>query len=660
MTVHYARRAAAALAMLGLFATAPPAHAQVTLDTAAEKAAYEARTPERAPAARLAAPPLTNDVGSVLVPRDGSFSIVQFDGPGGSGDANPADPDQRNDDDVTNAIPLGFSFDFYGTTYDEVYINNNGNVTFGGPLTTFTPFAFPSGTPIVAPFFADVDTRNPASGLVYVKSEPGRFTVLWEEVGYFNRQADERNTFQVVLTDGADPLVGAGNNVCLSYGDMNWTTGGASGGTNGFGGTAAIAGANAGDDASFFTVGRFDQAGDAYDGPAGAPDGVDYLDDRDVCFSTSDSETNVPPIAQGISDGDVVEIPYDPATRLIAGTIEFSFLSPEADQTTTISSFDFDSGDLIDDDDDVDADVRLTTTDGNPATGEIEVVLGPAISVDGGDAFDVTLEACDDGPDGGECTTVTITIRLDVFPTRDCEPGEWYMFPFTVTDGQEEVTVYASGPGSLDLSGCTFVAFDAFSEQVTLAVDVNQTLSAFEDRLLLKGGVDFPDGSLPDGPGAVAFIQGDVAVGDPVTSVAGRVAHAVVYFNNDEYFGVFPAGSPLDGSVRGARRAGGAGDLAAQLAAVRGSEAAEGPAFAVGPNPVRGAGTVAFRLEAEAEVRVAVYDVLGREVAVLADGTYAAGRHQATLDAGALPAGAYVVRLVAGGEAHAARVTVVR
>ena len=381
---------------------------------------------------------------------------------------------------------------------------------------------------------------------------------------------------------------------------------------------------------------------------------------RTVSLTSEATTTNLPPVPQGIADGDVIEIPYDPATRTINGTIEFSFISPEAGQTTTISSFDFDSGDLLDEDDDVDADVRLTTTDGNPATGEIEVVLSPAVSVFGGDEFDVTLEACDDGPDDGECTTVTITIRLDVFPTRDCEPGEWYMFPFNVIDGQERVMVYASGPGPLDLSGCTFVAFNASSEEVTLAVDITQTLSPFEDRLLLEGGVDFPDGSLPDGPGAVAFIQGDVAVGDPVTSVLGRVAHAVVYFNNDEYFGVFPSGSPLDGNVRGGRRAGGAASLADALAAVRAGAGEEGPALAVGPNPTRGAGTVAFRLDAEADVRLAVYDMLGREVAVLADGTYSAGPHRAAFDAAAFPAGAYVVRLVAGGAAHTARVTVVR
>jgi hypothetical protein len=40
-------------------------------------------------------------------------------------------------------------------------VNNNGNVTFNGPLGGFTPAAFPASShPMIAPFWGDVDTRN--------------------------------------------------------------------------------------------------------------------------------------------------------------------------------------------------------------------------------------------------------------------------------------------------------------------------------------------------------------------------------------------------------------------------------------------------------------------------------------------------------------------
>jgi hypothetical protein len=80
----------------------------------------------------------------------------------------------------------------------------------------------------------------------------------------------------------------------------------------------------------------------------------------------------------------------------------------------------------------------------------------------------------------------------------------------------------------------------------------------------------------------------------------------------------------------------------------------------VGPNPVRTGAEVAFTLAAPSAVRLAVYDVLGREVAVLVEGERTAGRHPARFDASGLAPGAYVLRLTAGGEGLARILTVVR
>ncbi len=78
------------------------------------------------------------------------------------------------------------------------------------------------------------------------------------------------------------------------------------------------------------------------------------------------------------------------------------------------------------------------------------------------------------------------------------------------------------------------------------------------------------------------------------------------------------------------------------------------------PNPARGTTRVAFDLPASAQVRLAVFDVLGREVARLLDGGLPAGRHEATLDGRDLPSGVYLVRLVAGGATQTRRLTLLR
>ena len=78
------------------------------------------------------------------------------------------------------------------------------------------------------------------------------------------------------------------------------------------------------------------------------------------------------------------------------------------------------------------------------------------------------------------------------------------------------------------------------------------------------------------------------------------------------------------------------------------------------PNPARGAVVVPFSVPVAGPVRLVVYDALGREVAVLADGAREPGAYDARVEAGSLASGVYVVRLVAGAEARVRRLTVVR
>ena len=85
---------------------------------------------------------------------------------------------------------------------------------------------------------------------------------------------------------------------------------------------------------------------------------------------------------------------------------------------------------------------------------------------------------------------------------------------------------------------------------------------------------------------------------------------------------------------------------------VANEDEASASAFALGasfPNPFRASTTVEYTLEEAADVRLAVYDVLGREVAVLAEGVRPAGTAQATWDASALPTGLYVSQLRVNG-----------
>ncbi len=78
------------------------------------------------------------------------------------------------------------------------------------------------------------------------------------------------------------------------------------------------------------------------------------------------------------------------------------------------------------------------------------------------------------------------------------------------------------------------------------------------------------------------------------------------------------------------------------------------------PNPFATAATIRFTVGEASEVRLAVYDALGREVAVLADGTVEAGTHEAVLNGRDFPSGVYAWRLMAGGRVQTGQLTLVR
>jgi MYXO-CTERM domain-containing protein len=160
-----------------------------------------------------------------------------------------------NDDGSSGAIDLSGAFPaglvFFGTTHFALYVNNNGNATFAGPVSEYTPTPFPvAARPMIAPWWGDVDTRGFAGvsgeNLAYWNVSPGRFVATWYLVGYYNSHVDRANSFQLVLTD-TSALGAAGDfDVEFRYNRCEWTTGAFSGGVGGLGGTPAQAGFDAG------------------------------------------------------------------------------------------------------------------------------------------------------------------------------------------------------------------------------------------------------------------------------------------------------------------------------------------------------------------------------------------------------------------------------
>jgi len=82
--------------------------------------------------------------------------------------------------------------------------------------------------------------------------------------------------------------------------------------------------------------------------------------------------------------------------------------------------------------------------------------------------------------------------------------------------------------------------------------------------------------------------------------------------------------------------------------------------MSVAPNPSSGELTIIVTLELPGPARVALHDLLGREVALVRDGPLGAGRHVLLVDARALPPGVYIAALRAADFAVHRRLTVTR
>ena len=66
------------------------------------------------------------------------------------------------------------------------------------------------------------------------------------------------------------------------------------------------------------------------------------------------------------------------------------------------------------------------------------------------------------------------------------------------------------------------------------------------------------------------------------------------------------------------------------------------------PNPFNGLTTISFDLRRTTTTRLTIYDGFGREIAILASGTYSSGHHTVVWDAEHFSSGVYVYRLQAG------------
>jgi subtilisin family serine protease len=108
-----------------------------------------------------------------------------------------------SDDQNTGPYPIGFDFEFYGSTFDAFRICTNGWLSFTSSLTSYTNQPIPnSGAPenLIAPFWDDL---NPGGvDRCYYYNDGSRLIVEWFEIPHYSSGGPY--TFEAILYPSGD------------------------------------------------------------------------------------------------------------------------------------------------------------------------------------------------------------------------------------------------------------------------------------------------------------------------------------------------------------------------------------------------------------------------------------------------------------------------
>ncbi len=149
---------------------------------------------------------------------------------GGGGGANvislspAAQSYSLNDDEYTGIVNIGFSFDFYGNTFNQCIIGSNGIISFNlGNAGGFCPWAlggigplpstgFADGFNSLMPAYQDMDPSSTNSPNAEILSETigtapnRRFIILYKDVISFGAQSGECSYLGVILNETSNTI----------------------------------------------------------------------------------------------------------------------------------------------------------------------------------------------------------------------------------------------------------------------------------------------------------------------------------------------------------------------------------------------------------------------------------------------------------------------
>jgi len=145
----------------------------------------------------------------------------------------------RCDDCYVGPVNIGFDINFFGNDYSQLYVNNNGNISFNQGLYNyaFSSLSYSAST-VIAPFFGDVNTGYYGSPVTYgnlIYDGHQAFAVNWVDVAPYGGSittgtSASRNSFQVILVERSDVKTGDFD-IVFNFDSIQWQNSNAYGGS---------------------------------------------------------------------------------------------------------------------------------------------------------------------------------------------------------------------------------------------------------------------------------------------------------------------------------------------------------------------------------------------------------------------------------------------
>jgi subtilisin family serine protease len=107
------------------------------------------------------------------------------------------------DDENTGPYPIGFDFEFYGSTFDQFHVCTNGWISFTSTLTSYSNQPIPNtGAPenLIAPFWDDLNPGG--TDRCYYYNDGTRLIIEWFDIPHYS--AGGPYTFEAILYPGGD------------------------------------------------------------------------------------------------------------------------------------------------------------------------------------------------------------------------------------------------------------------------------------------------------------------------------------------------------------------------------------------------------------------------------------------------------------------------